>query len=115
MKNADRVAIGFAALLGLVCSSELGRRTRALRGSERQSRDGGMGEAQCAVSSRTTRRRSCFTDRSGKRTGSLGERAIYGETVMSPDCSRVAVVKNDLATRALISTSWMSPPAPARG
>ena len=38
-----------------------------------------------------------FYDRSGKRTGSVGERALYGETVMSPDGSRIAVVKNDLA------------------
>ena len=37
-----------------------------------------------------------FLDRSGKRMGSLGDRALYGATVMSPDRSRVAVVKNDL-------------------
>src|SRR5262249_30420098 len=41
-----------------------------------------------------------FYDRSGNRTGSLGERALYGETVMSPDRSRVAVVKNDLTNES---------------
>src|SRR5262245_21497742 len=38
-----------------------------------------------------------FSDRTGKRTGSLGERALYGETVLSPDGSRVAVITRDLA------------------
>ena len=37
-----------------------------------------------------------FYDRSGKRIGGLGERAMYNETVISPDGSRVAVVKADL-------------------
>jgi Tol biopolymer transport system component len=38
-----------------------------------------------------------FLDSSGKRTKSLGERALYDETVLSPDGSRVAVVTEDLA------------------
>src|SRR5439155_5370795 len=37
-----------------------------------------------------------LNDRSGKRTGSLGERAMYSETVMAPDGSRIAVVIQDL-------------------
>ena len=41
-----------------------------------------------------------FYDRSGKRTGGLGERALYGETVLSPDRSRVAVVIQDLANES---------------
>jgi Tol biopolymer transport system component len=41
-----------------------------------------------------------FYDRSAKRTGTLGERAMYEETVMSPDRSRVAVVKDDLANES---------------
>jgi Tol biopolymer transport system component len=38
-----------------------------------------------------------FLDSSGRRTKALGERALYDETVMSPDGSRVAVVTEDLA------------------
>src|SRR6478672_4483083 len=38
-----------------------------------------------------------FLDSSGKRTKTLGERALYDETVLSPDGSRVAVVTEDLA------------------
>jgi Periplasmic component of the Tol biopolymer transport system len=41
-----------------------------------------------------------FYDRSGKRMGGLGERALYGETVLSPDRSRVAVVIQDLANES---------------
>jgi len=41
-----------------------------------------------------------FYDRSGKRTGSLGERTLYEETVQSPDRSRVAIVKDDLANES---------------
>src|SRR5690242_16501619 len=36
-------------------------------------------------------------DRTGKQVGPpFGERALYGESVLSPDRTRVAVVKNDL-------------------
>jgi Tol biopolymer transport system component len=36
-------------------------------------------------------------DRGGKQTGAaFGERGLYGETVLSPDRTRVAMVKNDL-------------------
>jgi len=38
-----------------------------------------------------------FFDRSFKRTGGVGERAIYDEVVLSPDGSRVAVCTEDLA------------------
>src|SRR3974390_3499173 len=36
-----------------------------------------------------------FYDRSGKRVGVIGERAIYYWTVFSPDRSRIAVIKED--------------------
>jgi Tol biopolymer transport system component len=39
-----------------------------------------------------------FYDRTGKRTGGVSERALYNDTVVSPDGSRVAVIKNDLPT-----------------
>ena len=42
-----------------------------------------------------------FYDRTGKRIGGpLGERALYQQTVISPDGSRVAVVKFDLQTES---------------
>jgi Tol biopolymer transport system component len=39
-------------------------------------------------------------DRSGKIVGKAGERAIYGETVLSPDSKRIAVIKQDLANES---------------
>ena len=42
-----------------------------------------------------------FYDRAGKRVGgTLGERAMYGAAVISPDGSRVAVMKADLANES---------------
>src|SRR5215471_6296740 len=41
-----------------------------------------------------------FFDRSFKRTGGVGERAIYDEVVLSPDGSRVAVCTDDLANES---------------
>lgn len=36
-----------------------------------------------------------FYDRQGKTVGTVGERALYGQPVLSPDRTRVAVLKND--------------------
>ena len=41
-----------------------------------------------------------FYDRSFKRTGGVGERAMYEEVVLSPDGSRVAVCLDDLANES---------------
>ena len=41
-----------------------------------------------------------FYDRSFKRTGGVGERAMYEEVVLSPDGSRVAVCMDDLANES---------------
>jgi TolB protein len=41
-----------------------------------------------------------FYDRTGKRTGTLGERALYQETALSPDGSRVAVIIQDLTNES---------------
>jgi Tol biopolymer transport system component len=41
-----------------------------------------------------------FFDRTFKRTGGVGERAIYDEVVLSPDGSRVAVCLEDLANES---------------
>jgi len=41
-----------------------------------------------------------FYDRSGKAAGRVGERALYDETVLSPDRTRVAVIKDDRANKS---------------
>jgi len=41
-----------------------------------------------------------FFDREGKKVGTVGERALYSQPVMSPDRTRVAVIKNDLDAEA---------------
>jgi Tol biopolymer transport system component len=95
MKNADRVAIVFVALLGLVClpAPVAGQELSA------EAKDKAAAEARAkrnALQFENNATTIVFYDRSGKQTGSLGERSLYGETVISPDRSRVAVVKNDL-------------------
>jgi Tol biopolymer transport system component len=99
MKNADRVAIVFAALLGVVClpSRAAGQELSA------EAKDKATAEARAKRNALTFENNATtivFYDRSGKRTGSLGERSLYGETVISPDRSRVAVVKADLANES---------------
>jgi Tol biopolymer transport system component len=99
MKNADRVAIVFAALLGLIClpSRAAGQELSA------EAKDKAAAEARAkrnALQFENNATTIVFYDRSGKRVGSLGERALYDETVISPDRSRVAVVKNDLANES---------------
>jgi Tol biopolymer transport system component len=100
MKNANRVAIVFAALLGFVClpgraaGQELSAEAKDKAAAEARAKR----NAQAFENNATT---IVFYDRTGKRTGaSLGERALYRDTVMSPDGSRVAVVKADLGNES---------------
>jgi Tol biopolymer transport system component len=96
MRTANRVAIVCAAAaLGVVCLA--GRAVGQELSAE--AKDKAAAEARAkrnALAFENNATTIVFLDRSGKRTGSLGERALYGETVLSPDGSRVAVVKNDL-------------------
>ena len=96
MTKADRVAlVCAAALLGVVCLA--GRATGQELSAE--AKDKAAAEARAkrnALAFEDNATTIVFYDRAGKRTGGLGERALYGETVVSPDGSRVAVVKNDL-------------------
>lgn len=69
-----------------------------------------MGQAQQTADERTREARTrqnaqifqlnatvlTFYDREGKMVGTAGERALYGQPVLSPDRTRVAVLKNDL-------------------
>ena len=96
MTKVDRVAlVCAAALLGVVCLA--GRAT----GQElsKEATDKAAAEARAKRNAQTFELNATtivFYDRTGKRTGGLGERAIYGGAVISPDGSRVAVVKTDL-------------------
>ena len=96
MKQADRVAlVCAAALLGVVC---LGGRAIGQELSA-EAKDKAAAEARAkrnALQFETNATTIVFYDRAGKRTGALKERALYSDTVVSPDGSRVAVVKNDL-------------------
>jgi Tol biopolymer transport system component len=86
-------AIGLACLAGRVEGQELSA----------EAKDKALAEARAkrnALQFENNATTIVFYDRSGKRTGSLGERSLYGETVMSPDRSRVAVIKNDLTNES---------------
>jgi Tol biopolymer transport system component len=97
MKNTCRMAVVVAAaVLGVVCLP--GR----VAGQElsAEAKDKAAAEARAkrnALQFENNATTIVFYDRAGKRVGTpLGERALYGETVISPDRTRVAVVKNDL-------------------
>jgi Tol biopolymer transport system component len=96
MTKADRVALVCAAtLLGVVCLA--GRATGQELSAE--AKDKAAAEARAkrnALAFENNATTMVFYDRAGKRTGGLGERALYNETIVSPDGTRVAVVKNDL-------------------
>jgi Tol biopolymer transport system component len=100
MRTANRVAMVFAAAaLGFVCLT--GRAAGQELSAE--AKDKALAEARAkrnALQFENNATTIVFYDRSGKRTGTLGERALYGEIVMSPDRSRVAVVKNDLTNES---------------
>ena len=100
MKNAARFAIMFAAVL-LSCVSFPVRAAGQELSAE--AKDKAAAEARAkrnALQFENNARTIVFYDRAGKRTGGLGERALYDQTVMSPDGSRVAVVKEDLANES---------------
>src|SRR5262252_478919 len=96
MKNADRIAIVFAAaslvaalLPTRAAGQELSEDAKSKEAAEARAKR----NAQAFENNATT---MVFYDRAGTRTGSVGERALYNETVLSPDRSRVAIVTADL-------------------
>ena len=95
MKNVHRVALAVAAALLVVCLP--GRATGQELSAE--AKDKAAAEARAkrnALAFENNATTIVFYDRAGKRTGAINERALYNETVVSPDGARVAVVKNDL-------------------
>ena len=96
MTKTDRVAlVCAAALLGVICLA--GRATGQELSAEAKEKATAEARAKRnALAFENNATTIVFFDRAGKRTGGITERAMYGETVVSPDGSRVAVVKNDL-------------------
>lgn len=95
MKTVIRAGVGALAVLGIV--SPPGR--ASAQELSAAAKDSAVAEARAkrnALAFENNATTIVFYDRSGKRTGSVGERALYGETVLSPDGSRIAIVKNDL-------------------
>jgi Tol biopolymer transport system component len=96
MKMANRIAIAFAVVL--VCAHGVVPHAAAQELSA-EAKDKAVAEERAkrnALQFENNATTMVFYDRSGKRTGTLGERALYGATVLSPDGTRVAVVKIDL-------------------
>jgi Tol biopolymer transport system component len=100
MKTARYIAIAFTAVslvrgsfAGFAAAQELSAEAKASEAAEARAKRNALQFENNATT-------LVFYDRSGKRTGGLGERALYGETVLSPDRSRVAVVIQDLANES---------------
>lgn len=100
MRTASRAAAVLAAVaLGVVClparasGQELSAEAKDKAAADARAKRNALNFANNATT-------IVFYDRSGKRTGTLGERALYDETVISPDRSRVAIIKEDLANES---------------
>jgi Tol biopolymer transport system component len=100
MKNSARIAIVFAAASlcfgqpqGQVAARELSAEANNKEAAEaRAKRNAQQFQNQATV--------IAFYDHYGKRTGTVGERALYQDTILSPDGKRVAVTKVDLANES---------------
>ena len=96
MKKIDRKAIAFAVVA--LCLALPVRASGQELSAE--AKDKAAAEARAKRNAQTFELNAStivFYDRTGKRIGGpLGERAMYAQTVISPDGSRVAVVKADL-------------------
>src|SRR5262245_37370021 len=101
MKKSCRMAVVLAAF-SLVCAAppaavagqELSAEAKAKEQAEARAKRNALAFENNATN-------MVFYDRAGKRIGNpFGERALYGETVLSPDASRVAVVIQDLPSES---------------
>jgi Tol biopolymer transport system component len=96
MRKIDRKAIVVAVVA--LCLAQLPIRALGQELSA-DAKDKAAAEARAKRNAQTFENNAStivFYDRSGKRTGTIGERALYNAPVVSPDGSRVAVVKADL-------------------
>ena len=100
MRKVDRKAIVFAVVA--LCLVQLSIRASGQELSA-EAKDKAAAEARAKRNAQAFENNAStivFYDRSGKRTGTIGERALYNQTVISPDGSRVAVVKGDLTNES---------------
>ena len=100
MKNAGRIAIVFAT--ALLCCARFPFRAEGqeLSAEAKDKQTAAERAKRNALQFENNARTIVFYDRAGQRTGTLGDRALYDDTIMSPDRTRVAVIKNDLANES---------------
>src|SRR5262245_2264310 len=97
MKYANRTAIAFVAASLCVASLPARALGQELSAEAKTKANEEARAKRNALQFENNATTLVFYDRAGKRTGnSLGERALYQETVLSPDRTRVAVVTADL-------------------
>ena len=95
-KNCARMAVilttaslCFAALAGRTPGQELNAEAKSKEAVEaRNKRNAQIFQNNASIFT--------FLDRYGKRTGQIGERALYENAVLSPDGKRIAAIKDDL-------------------
>src|SRR3974377_798874 len=95
-KNCVRMAViltaaslCFAALAGRALGQELNAEAKSKEAVEaRAKRNAQIFQNNASILT--------FLDRYGKRTGQIGERALYENAVLSPDGKRIAAIKDDL-------------------
>src|SRR5262245_31426449 len=96
MKNSHVIGMLFATAslcIGQPPGPGVGQELSAEAKSKEQAEARAKRNAQAFENNATT---LVFYDRMGKRTGQIGDRALYGNILMSPDGKRVAVTKRDL-------------------
>src|SRR5262245_39886004 len=100
MNTARHIAFGLVAIALLhaplpssVAAQELSAEAKSKEAAEAR-------EKRNALNFQNSATTIVFFDRAFKRTGGVGERAIYDEIVLSPDGSRVAVCMEDLANES---------------
>src|SRR5215467_856731 len=96
MKNSSRVAVFLAAVSACFAQSPAppaGQLGPADDKAKAVAEDKAKQNARVFENNATI---ITFFDRYGKQTGKVGERAMYEETVLSPDGKRIAVIKDDL-------------------
>src|SRR5271169_1686527 len=105
MKNCARIAVILTAsafCLLLPASQALGQELNAEAKSKEAVEARNKRNAQIFQNNASV---LTFLDRYGKRTGQIGERALYEEAVPSPDGKHIAAIKDDLENES--SDLWV--------
>jgi Tol biopolymer transport system component len=98
MKNSYRVAVvtGAAVLSVALLLVPLPGQGQAPEDEKAKAKAAAKAKQIAVIFEQNARVLTVF-DRDGKTVAEIGDRAIYGQPVFSPDRTRVAVIKNDLA------------------